>query len=101
VHLDADRDAGDRTVALASQAAGADVEIHLENAAVAARQGFLGPNGKFGGILNRHRFSKQMRESDRHPFESRFYSIRDIFDVTGNTHTTSAILDVRLQIKFR
>src|SRR5690242_21661127 len=41
VHIDADRDTGDRTIALAGQATGADVEIHLENAAVAARQSFL------------------------------------------------------------
>jgi hypothetical protein len=49
VHLDADGDAGDRTIALARQAAGADVEIHLENAAVAARQGFLDRTGILSG----------------------------------------------------
>ena len=90
-HFDADGDAGDRTVALASQAAGADVEVDFENAAITVRQSLLDRHRNLVGILDRHRPAHQMREGDRHPLEGRLHRVGDILYVAGNAHKSSSI----------
>src|SRR5690242_19828834 len=64
VHLDADGDASNRAISLASQAAGANIQVDFENAAITMRQSLLNRHGDLVGILNRHRPTPQMRKSD-------------------------------------
>jgi hypothetical protein len=64
VHIDTDGDTGDRTDALASQAAGADIQIDFEDSTVTERQGVLNWYWDLIRVLNRHRPSHQVREGD-------------------------------------
>src|SRR4029434_4145563 len=89
VHFDADRDASNWTVSLASQAAGADIHIDFENPPIAPRQSFLYRHGNLIRILDRHRTANQVRKGNGHPFENRRYRILDIFNVTRHTHKSS------------
>src|SRR5215813_11126108 len=89
VHFDTDRDASNRTVSFTRQAAGAVIEVHFQNTAVAMGQGFLNRHGNLIRILDRHRTANQMREGNRHPLEDRFHGVRDIPYVTTNAHKTS------------
>src|SRR5882724_3532225 len=90
VHLDADRNAGDRAVSFASQAPRANIHIDFEDASVAARQGFLDRHRNLVWILNRHRPAHQVRKRNRHPLESRADRLPDISSVAYNIHKSSA-----------
>src|SRR5258706_6093739 len=95
VHLDADGDAGDRAISLASQTTGANIQVDFENAAITERQRLLNRHRYFIGILDRHRPTPQVRKCDRHPFERRRYGVLDILYVTGNsTHNSSTTKSV-------
>jgi hypothetical protein len=85
VHVDADRDAADRADALAGEAAGADVEIDFENAAVAERQRLLDRLRKAVGVLDRHRPAHEVRERDRQALEDRGDGLGDVFDVAAES----------------
>src|SRR5882724_2044710 len=86
VHLDADRNAGDRAVSFASQAPRANIHIDFEDTAVAARQSFLDRHRNLVWILDRHRPAHQVRKCDRHPLESRADRLPDIFSVAYDVH---------------
>ena len=92
VHVNADRNTGNRTDTFASQAAGADIHIDFENPPVAPRQSFLDRHWNLVRVLDRHRTANQVRKGNGHPLENRGYRILDIFNVTRNTHKSSTTI---------
>src|SRR5258707_4772431 len=86
VHLDADRNTGDRAVSFASQAPRANIHIDFEDTAVAARQSFLDRHLNLVRILNRHQPAHQVRKWNRHPLESRADCVPDMLSVAYDAH---------------
>src|SRR5439155_16766165 len=91
IHFDADRDAGDWTVSFTGQAAGANIHIDFENAAISERQGFLDRHRNLVRILDRHRPPHEVRKGDRHPLEGGCNRLADIFSVAYDVHNASMV----------
>ena len=92
VFREIDGDDFDGAGALAPLAAGADVHLHLEQAAVPRGEHVdYRPIGLVG-ILNGDRLAKQVREGDGHPFEDGARGARNAGDVLRQIHPDRSTL---------
>src|SRR5262249_55447890 len=84
-------DAVDRARALARETGGADLEVDLEDSAVAERKRVLHPYavGEPVGVLDRERLPDEVRERDRHPVGDRERRVADGPEVGAEPHQPS------------
>ena len=83
VFLADDHDAVDRTGALAGEASGANLQVDVEDTAVAERQRVLHAHRRAIGVLDGVRAAKQMRRAHRHPVKDGDDRVLDMAKVFG------------------